>query len=214
MAIDGETKIPKAKAPKAWLSGHCNSANPLAVHRQCHGSYDGRPCKCSHHAVEKLLAHVHGIRASADATLAFPLDDLIVDDAARVLHETQMARKALQAFEEFLIERVHDAWGQDFKTPRVVEGVGVIRAFRGKDRKSWEHEALVRDVVDAHLAQLDGEIPDPFTVAGWIREAAGIGYWKTGALNALGLDADEFCESSPGRRTVSISTNDTIGGTQ
>jgi hypothetical protein len=160
-----------------------------------------------------LLAHVRGIREQADDLLTVELDHLSCDDAARALHEIQMARKSLQASEEFLIERIHDAWGQDFKTPRHVEGVGVVRAFRGQARKAWEHESLVHDVVDAHLAQLDGEIPDPFTTARWIREAAGFSYWKSGALKALGLDPDDYCESTRGRRTVSISTDDVIGGT-
>lgn len=160
-----------------------------------------------------LLAHIRDIREQADALLTMTFDALTCDDAARALHETQMARKSLQATEDFLIERVHDAWGQDFKTPRQVEGVGTVRAFRGKDRKAWQHEALVRDVVDRNLAATEGEVPDPFTVAGWIREAAGFSYWKTGALKALGLDADEYAETSRGRRTVSISTDDVIGGT-
>lgn len=161
----------------------------------------------------RMIAKVRDLRERADNFLTDDLDDLSCDDAVRVLHEIQMARKALQASEEFLTERVHEAWGQDYKTPRVVPGVGVVRAFRGKARKAWEHEALVHNVVDAHLSQLEGEIPGPFIVAGWIREAAGFSYWKAGALNALGIDPDDFCESSPGRRTLSITTDDVIGAT-
>lgn len=161
----------------------------------------------------RTIAQVRDLRERADDLLTLDVDNLGIDDAARVLHEIQMARKALQASEEFLIARVHNAWVGDWKTPRHVEGVGVVRPFRGKDRKAWEHEALLHDVVNAHLEDAEGEIPDPFTIAGWVREAAGFAYWKSGALKALGIDPDEYCESQPGRRTVSISTDDVIGDT-
>jgi hypothetical protein len=165
-------------------------------------------------ATESLLAHVRDLREQADALLSTDLSDLSCDDTTRVLHEIQMARKTLQASEEFYINHIHEKWpGGDYRVPHHVQGVGVVRAFRGKDRKTWQHEALVHAVVDKHLAAADGEIPDPFTVAGWIRECAGIGYWKTGALKAIGIEPDEFCESTKGTRTVSISHDDTIGDT-
>lgn len=165
------------------------------------------------HTAASLLAHVRGLRAQADALLTADLDAMSCDEAVRLLHEVQMTRKSLQASEEFIAARIHDSWKGDTRTPLHVEGVGMVRVFRGKDRKAWQHEALLRDVVDAHLAATGGEIPDPFTVAGWVREAAGFSYWKATVLKGLGLDPDEYAETSQGRRTVAISTDDMIGDT-
>jgi hypothetical protein len=163
--------------------------------------------------LDRLVARVRHTRVVADTLLNANLDAMSCDEAVRLLHEVQMTRKSLQASEEFITARIHDAWKGDTRTPLHVEGVGMVRVFRGKDRKAWQHDALTHAVVDAHLTATEGEMPDPFTIAGWIKEAAGIGYWKAGALKALGLEVDEFCESTRGRRTVAISTDDMIGDT-
>lgn len=161
----------------------------------------------------QMNAAARTLREKADALLAMDLEGIAWDDAVRAIHELMMARKASAACEEFLTEIVHKGWPGDWKTPQVVEGVGQVKPYRTAARTEWQHDDLVTAVVDANLQRADGEIPDPFTVARWIREAAGFARWKTGVLRSLGLHIDEFCQSKPGRRTLQIVSDDEIGGT-
>jgi hypothetical protein len=86
-----------------------------------------------------------------------------------------------------------------------VPGVGVVAVHRARNRKQWDHEGLAGHVLDRHLSDRgDGELPTPWEVRDWLMEAAAIGYWRVGVLKQLGLDADDFCDSTPGHPTVQI----------
>lgn len=160
----------------------------------------------------ELLDVARTLRAAAVLLLDPDLSDVSWEDAVRVHHEVDMIRKTLAVAQGFLVEHVHDQWPGEWKTPLVVEGVGRVQVFRGKDRKKWDHEALTKAVVDAHLAETQGEIPDPFTVARWITAVATPAYWKTSGLKPLGIDVDEYCESVQGSRGLRITSNDTVTG--
>lgn len=76
----------------------------------------------------------------------------------------------------------------------------------GKDRREWDWDSLVRAVVSPLAADENGEVrPGAFEAAREIRECIAFTYARVGALKARGLAADEFCSSSPGRVTVTVS---------
>lgn len=93
-----------------------------------------------------------------------------------------------------------------------VPGLGMVERRRGTDRKSWDWEGLlptlIRLVVDPDGT---GEMPDAGEVVSRMRalisEVIGVTPSKgprVRQLRELGLDPDEWCESSPGRVSVQI----------
>lgn len=98
-----------------------------------------------------------------------------------------------------------------------VELPGMVAERKGgKDRKAWRHADLASAVVTGYLTDDDGLIADDDSetaqtardVERLLLDCAGIAYWKTTALRALGIDPDVYCDSTPGRRTVHITVGD------
>lgn len=232
---------PKTRPP--FRSGFCGIGNPPDSHTRCHGSYDDSPCVCDCHTAPAILpadvespqmtmgpddfvvlpptdpsdrfyGAVLELRTHADDLNETSVKTLDWETAVRALHNLEMARKTLQVVEAALTSHIATVGREAGVWKGVaVEGVGVIRVGRGKDRKTWEHDALVKRVIDTHMSELGGEVPDPYTVAGWLTEAAHVDYWRGGKLAALDIPVDEFCETTRGRLSAQITSNDTIGAT-
>lgn len=122
------------------------------------------------------------------------------EDAAAMLIQIRKAIETARVIDAGLVRHMA---GLRFGFQEV-EGVGAFKISRTADRKGWDSQALTAAVVDANLEQAQGEIPDPFTVARWIEQAAGISYWRTTVLKTLGIDAGEFCTVTRGNLTVQV----------
>lgn len=130
-----------------------------------------------------------------------------ITGAAYLLDMAKAARTHLSAVEQALTEHIAAVWRLErHVAPVEVPGLGLVGVKWGVERKQWDHEALTSAVVDANLAAGDGEIPDPFTVARWVTEAAAPSYWRAGVLRGLDIDPDDYCERRPGRASVVITT--------
>jgi hypothetical protein len=70
------------------------------------------------------------------------------------------------------------------------------------DRRNWDHEALAKKVIA--LAMDSGRIHHPMDVAAVLRGAAGFSYWRVTQLKELGIDPDEYADSSPGKTSIQI----------
>ncbi len=80
----------------------------------------------------------------------------------------------------------------------VVEGLGTVSRHYRKDRKEWDKDGLLRDVLDARLVDgKTGEITDQ-TPLERILYVWNLPAPRTTALRALGLDPDEYCSSTFG----------------
>lgn len=202
---------PKPKPPKPWLSGHCNADNPPEIHRQCHGSFDGRPCKCTHHAAERLLAHATGLHHSADAVLTFGLDGIGWEDTARAAAELKKAREAISAAEEFLAKHVADQWPSAWRDEQHLEGVGAVNPHR-PIRSTWDTDETIKSVVKKHMEDAGGEVPDPLIVAKWIADVAHIDYFRSRDVGALGIDVSELRTFEKGNVRLRIKLSDHMVG--
>ncbi len=147
--------------------------------------WDDRPDECLPHAEVS-----HGLS----------LDDLVEN-----LLDTRERIQQLRDHERFLIEEIHDT-ASDRKTET---RFGLIEVSKRRNRK-WDHDEAVKHVVARALdeRQVDlntGEVePSWATVARAIRECAGISYWRINALRDLGLDPDEFAETTSEAKSVQI----------
>ena len=78
-----------------------------------------------------------------------------------------------------------------------VQGVGTLERHRDVSRSNWEHEDLLRVVLDAERRVKDeetGEIENDLDVLSDVFPMRGYNARVT-ALRARGIDPDEFCET-------------------
>jgi hypothetical protein len=135
-------------------------------------------------------------------------------DAAELFGIVQGARKALQDVERTLETAAYDAMTGD----DVQAGDLWVERYRSTDRKAWQHDEWQRDVrtkvLQVHglkgaqgVLTADGEVA-PISVLHEVLRAVegahGSAAPKTTALRALGLDARDYCESSPGAKHVRV----------
>jgi hypothetical protein len=81
-----------------------------------------------------------------------------------------------------------------FNTPQLT----AERWAGGLDRRNWQSKDLARKII------ADGDFDHPQDVADMLFELAAVSYWRVTKLRELGIDPDEFCDSAPGRATVSV----------
>lgn len=79
-------------------------------------------------------------------------------------------------------------------------GFGTVEAKRAVKRTDWQHEDLLRAVLDARPVNPDtGEIAEPETPVERITRVYGLKGYQASitAIRALGLDVGEFCHQNP-----------------
>lgn len=93
-----------------------------------------------------------------------------------------------------------------------VTGLPVLEQRGGTERKAWQTEQLAEHVVTTALnaAKVTPDTPVPTAVAaavGALTSAAPFTpsmKWRAGALRKLGIEPDDWCETSRSRRTIEI----------
>jgi hypothetical protein len=148
-------------------------------------------------------------------------------DLAELLAALQDARKTLQGLERDAELATAKAMLDDYaETPTLR-----VERHRATDRKAWDHDAWKRDVrakaVQAaglkgcHIVLPTGELLDGtaanevlYGLLDTLQAAHGAAAPKTTALRGLGLDARDYCESSPGAWHVRVTrmADETEGG--
>ncbi|MGB1682268.1 MAG: hypothetical protein ACPHFO_08010 [Acidimicrobiales bacterium] len=130
---------------------------------------------------------------------------LTLDQLVENLLETRDRIAQLRDHERFLIEEIYDAApGRKTET-----AFGLVEVSKRRNRR-WDHDEVTKHVVsralDERLVNADtGEVePSWVAVTRAIRECAGIGYWRVGALKDRGLDPDEFAETTSEAKSVQI----------
>lgn len=92
-------------------------------------------------------------------------------------------------------------------------GIGVVERKKGTDRKAWQSEDLLRELVlSVSTADENGEKhTDPDELLDRLKAAVpftGSLGWRVTALRAMGLDPDEWCETKPGRVSLQFHGGD------
>ncbi len=89
----------------------------------------------------------------------------------------------------------------------------VMQKRRADSRKAWDHKVLVTDLAD-RLVQMStdmetGErLQTPEELITQVLDYAGVSYWRIGALNKIGLSADDYCEVTEGPSKIRIQRYD------
>ena len=159
-----------------------------------------------HRAIAALWARLDDIE---DAICALCQQDRWIE-AAELYAEFEGLRSAMGKRGPTLAETIAETMpAQQVEVP----GVGVMTRRRGTVRKAWDWPTLLPKAIRSYLdPDGTGEFPtDPMTAVDRMRAMAEdvIGLTpskqpRVGALRALDIDPDEYCESTPGRLSVQI----------
>ena len=126
-------------------------------------------------------------------------------DLALALDELRTARAELAMVHDALEAQVVIAMRSRWEAR--LDGFGGIKVRGGKERKTWRHDDLwplalkrARTIgPPPGIAETEAE-----TALRIVRDAAHVDYWRAKVLKGWGLDPDEFCSVSWGRKTVEI----------
>lgn len=111
-------------------------------------------------------------------------------DLAQLLADIRDAKKNLAALYDRVEQLLVSVMGEK---ELHVDGLGVVVCRRDKSYKDWNHEALLRDVLDSKLVTGDGEIVEetPLEKVQQVWPLAGY-QARRGAIKARGLNADDY----------------------
>lgn len=111
--------------------------------------------------------------------------------------------------ERDLIEQIH-AIADDRRLSRKFDHGPLRVELATSANRKWDHDETIKHVVaraldERQVDEATGEVePSWATVARALKECAGIGYWRVGALKQRGLDPDEFAEVTSRTPTVRV----------
>ena len=114
--------------------------------------------------------------------------------------------------ERDLLDQIHAAAEAEGLRRKFDRGPWRVELATSANRR-WDHDEAIAHVVaraldERQVDETTGEVePSWVAVARAMKECAGIGYWRVGALRQRGLDPDEFAEvtsRTPSVRVVPI----------
>lgn len=124
-------------------------------------------------------------------------------DLALALAEVRTAKAELDMVERDIQGAVVRSMGDRWEL--TVEGFGGIKVHGGKKRSKWLHDDLWPLTLQrARTAESLAPEKDDERLLLIVRSAVQPAYWRSTELKRWGVDPDEFCEVTWGRKTVEI----------
>lgn len=122
---------------------------------------------------------------------------------AAALSELRTAKAELDMVERSLQSAVIEAMGDHWEA--TIEGFGGIKVHGGKKRSKWLHEHLWPLTLQrSRGAETLSAEKDDERLLVIVRAAVQPAYWRSTELKRWGVDPDEYCEVTWGRKTVEI----------
>jgi hypothetical protein len=146
-------------------------------------------------------------RLSDDVPAALDVDDSS-EAVVRLLADLREQRKQLAEMEAY----VEAAAVKRLKYGQQQVGDFIAEVKGGKDRKAWRHDDLAWAVcrplaVNENTGEVVTEIAEIIDqVRSRLLNCAAVSYWRTTQLKPLGINPDDYSESTPGRRTVTVTS--------
>lgn len=128
-----------------------------------------------------------------------PLDDERVFTAYAALEE---ARQVLAVAQGTLASRLAESMGDNKRL--TIVGVGTFEKHRKTDRKQWDTEALLHDVLDTKRVDPEtGEVADETPIEK-VLEVWNLGAPRITAVRGRALDPDDYCHVDRGGLTLQV----------
>ena len=133
--------------------------------------------------------------------LLLHIETVEFEDAAGMLIQIRKALETVRVIDAGLVRHI----GSLRYGLAEVPGVGAFKIARGTDRKHWDSRGVIGAIIDHKMDERGGEaVEQPWDVAEWILEAAGVSYWRTTSLRAMHIDPDNYCTATRGQLSVQI----------
>ena len=148
------------------------------------------------------MSHKFGdVKAEATAIAAAILEEVANAPAAVIAGREDVIAAAdeLRVAADMLEEKALGVWPGRYEEVRV-DGVGSYARGVKATKDEWDDRGTGLAVAKAALAK--GMIHHPSDVVDILLGAAGVGYWRVGALTKLGLDATQYRTRLPGQPTI------------
>lgn len=155
-----------------------------------------------------MLHHlVASVRTSLDALDAEIAKGGPLVDLGLALDELRQARRELGEVHDRIEDAVVAGLGQRWSA--TIGGLGGLKVHGGKQRRAWRHDDLWEQALKRSRSV------DPLTIHGQAeteaetairiaRDAIQPAYWRAGVLKGWGVQPDDYCQVSWGRKTVEI----------
>lgn len=129
------------------------------------------------------------------------------DAAIMLVHLRDLIDLTKQVYEEYEVQLL-SLMGEGRELH--VERVGTFTARQKSEKVVWDHDGLFTQMICRGRDEVkrgdDGfplEPPEE-AVARMIKDCAGVGYWRTGALRAHGIKVSDYRDRVPGSFTVQL----------
>ena len=139
-----------------------------------------------------------------------------LDQLLNALMAVRDEKARAREIERDLLDQIHAAAEAEGLRRKFDRGPWRVELATAANRR-WDHDEAIKHVVaraldERQVDEATGEVePSWVTVSRAVKECAGIGYWRVGALRQRGLDPDEFAEvtsRTPSVRVVPIGGSD------
>lgn len=85
-----------------------------------------------------------------------------------------------------------------------LDGLGVMAVRRSRETKQWLKEEALGAVLDKHMEERGGEIPEPWQVLRWLLDAAAVDYLRVTHLRGLQINPENYRVTAPGKPKVTF----------
>jgi hypothetical protein len=142
------------------------------------------------HLVHEALADIDHLLRQVGAEDGYPLEDVELGNS--LICRSILGDGSLQ----LIRDRLDTIIGERLGTyEQVIDGIGVVRRHKKKDRTSWDKPDLLRAVLDTKLVDTEtGEIIDE-TPLSKVTTVWNLGAPRLTALRDRGLDPDDYCKT-------------------
>lgn len=160
--------------------------------------------------IPPMLSLAEGVLEASGLLLESELPPTF-DELAKELVRIRAARSSLAQYEERITNALEELKP---KKNTFVEGVGTLERMSGKTRRysKDQHHDLAMECLKAarvsarRVDSITGEVlmEEGEALLHTLLDCAAISYWRKGSLAGLGIDIDDFAESTPGRVSFKV----------
>jgi hypothetical protein len=152
-----------------------------------------------------LAEHRQSIMKLSDLISSVRSSDLSIDEVGKIVAEFNEFKTSISILYAEMLNVMGSRMG-DADLVVLDSGATIERKF-AKDRKAWQHKdlaAAVADRIDKMSIDMDtGErLLSSREVAEKMLDFVQPSYWRVGALDKIGISADEFCESGETKESI------------
>ena len=154
---------------------------------------------------EWLMDHRQSLMKLSDLISALRKDDLSLDELGDIVAQFNQFKSDISLLYSEILAVMGQRMGDADLV--VLESGATIEKKFAKDRKAWQHKdlaAAVADRIDQMSIDMNtGErLMSAREVAEKMLDFVQPSYWRVGALDKIGISADDFCESGETKESI------------